>query len=117
DLVVMGDFNYSDICWENNTAGHILSNKLLECIGDNFLFQKVEKATRGEAVLDLILTNREEWVENLKVEGSLDESRVHYSKEGRRENIKIKTMNFKKADFSKLRELVGKIPWDASLRG
>ncbi|XP_050797305.1 uncharacterized protein LOC127045326 [Gopherus flavomarginatus] len=48
DLVVMGDFNYPDICWENNTAGHRLSNKFLDCIADNFLFQKVEKATGGK---------------------------------------------------------------------
>ena len=34
----------------------------------------MEKATRGDAVLDLFLTNREELVENLRVEGSLGES-------------------------------------------
>ncbi|XP_065438446.1 uncharacterized protein LOC135981058 [Chrysemys picta bellii] len=122
DLVVMGDFNYTDICWENNTAGHRLSNKFLDCIGDNFLFQKVEKATRGEAVLDLILTNREELVENVKVEGSLGESDHEIIEfailtKGRRENSKIETMDFRKADFGKLRELIGKVPWESRLRG
>ncbi|XP_065440587.1 mitoferrin-1 isoform X1 [Chrysemys picta bellii] len=122
DLVVMGDFNYPDICWENNTVGHRLSNKFLDCIADNFLFQKVEKATRGEAVLDLILTNREELVENLKVEGSLGESDheiIEFAilRKGRRENSKIETMDFRKADFGKLRELIGKVPWESRLRG
>uniref|UniRef100_K7EXP3 Endonuclease/exonuclease/phosphatase domain-containing protein n=1 Tax=Pelodiscus sinensis TaxID=13735 RepID=K7EXP3_PELSI len=117
-----GDFNYPDICWENNTAGHRLSNKFLDCIGDNFLFQKVEKATRRKAVLDLILTNREELVENLKVEGSLGESDheiIEFTilKKDRRENSKIETMDFRKADFGKLRKLIGKVPWESRLRG
>ncbi|XP_050791465.1 uncharacterized protein LOC127040991 [Gopherus flavomarginatus] len=118
----MGDFNYADICWENNTAGHRLSNKFLDCIADNFLFQKVEKATRGETVLDLILTNREELVENLKVEGSLGESDheiIEFAilRKGRREYSRIETMDFRKADFGKLRELIGKVPWELRLRG
>uniref|UniRef100_K7EXH4 Endonuclease/exonuclease/phosphatase domain-containing protein n=1 Tax=Pelodiscus sinensis TaxID=13735 RepID=K7EXH4_PELSI len=121
DFVVIGDFNYPDICWENNTAGHRLSNKFLDCIGDNFLFQKVEKAT-GEAVLDLILTNREELVENLKVEGGLGESDheiIEFTilRKGRRENSKIEIMDFRKADFAKLRELIGKVPGESRLRG
>ena len=36
DVVVMGDFNYPDICWGTNSA---------KCVGDNFLLQKVEEAT------------------------------------------------------------------------
>lgn len=42
-------------------------------IGDNFV-QKVEQGTKGETVLDLILTNREEFVEILRAEESLEES-------------------------------------------
>uniref|UniRef100_K7EZ11 Endonuclease/exonuclease/phosphatase domain-containing protein n=1 Tax=Pelodiscus sinensis TaxID=13735 RepID=K7EZ11_PELSI len=122
DLVVMGDFNYPDICWETNTARHRLSNKFLDCIGDNFLFQKVEKATRGEAVLDLVLTNREELVENLKVEDSIGDSdheiiEFMILRKGRRETSTIEVMDFRKADFDKLRELVGKVPWEARLKG
>lgn len=60
-------------------------------------------------------------VENLDVEGSLGESE-HEMIEflvlriGRRENSRINTVDFKKADFSKLSQLVGNIPWKAGLR-
>lgn len=49
--------NNPDIWWENNTTRHRLPNTFLECIGDNLLLQKMDKAVRGEAVLSLILTN------------------------------------------------------------
>lgn len=30
----MGDFNYQDVCWKNDTAAHRSSIKFLECVGD-----------------------------------------------------------------------------------
>jgi len=36
-LVLMGDFNHPDICWEDHTAKHIQSRRLLHSIDDNFL--------------------------------------------------------------------------------
>ena len=57
DVVVMGDFNYLDIFWEANSAKYGPSKKVLVCVADHFLLQKVEKETRELAILDLILTN------------------------------------------------------------
>lgn len=37
------------------------------------MFQKMEEVTGGTAILDLILTSREELVVNVKVEGDLGE--------------------------------------------
>ncbi|CAM4500218.1 unnamed protein product [Lepidochelys kempii] len=45
-LVLMGDFNFPDICWESNTAVHRQSRKFLESIGDNILVQVLEEPTR-----------------------------------------------------------------------
>lgn len=39
-----------------------------------FHFQKVEEGKKGEAILDLILTNREEFVSEVKAVGTLGES-------------------------------------------
>ncbi|KAJ7398449.1 Cyclin-H [Pitangus sulphuratus] len=47
-LVLAGDFNLPDICWELNTAEKWQSRRFLECIEDNFLLQLVPQ---GEAVL------------------------------------------------------------------
>jgi len=37
NLVLMGDFNYPDISWKNNSAAHMEAFKFLECVEDCFL--------------------------------------------------------------------------------
>lgn len=73
------------------------------------------------AVLKLILTNREDLVEQRKVEGNFGESDYKTTeftnlKKGRNESSRIRTMEFKKADFIKLRELEGRVSWEDILR-
>ncbi|KAF1487044.1 hypothetical protein FQV17_0000336, partial [Megadyptes antipodes antipodes] len=68
-LVLMGDFNHPDVCWRDNTAGHKQSGRFLECVDDNFLIV-LEPMRRG-AMLDLVLTNKEGLVGNVKLKGSL----------------------------------------------
>ncbi|TRZ14933.1 hypothetical protein HGM15179_012174 [Zosterops borbonicus] len=46
-LVLVGDFNLPDICWELNTAEKRQSRKLLKRMDDNFLLQLVSETTRG----------------------------------------------------------------------
>ncbi|PKU42484.1 rna-directed dna polymerase from mobile element jockey-like [Limosa lapponica baueri] len=58
-LVLVGDFNHPDICWKGYTARNTQSRRFLQCIDDNFLTQLVEEPTRREALLDLVLTNKE----------------------------------------------------------
>ena len=74
NAAVMGDFNYPDICWEANSVKYGPSKKVLACVTDNFLLQKVEKETRGSAILDLILTNRDDLVGEVAVRETLSEN-------------------------------------------
>ncbi|CAM2111629.1 unnamed protein product [Caretta caretta] len=103
-LVLMGDFNFPDICWESNTAVHRQSRKFLESVGDNFLVQVLEEPTRGRALLDLLLTNREELVGEAKLDGNLggsDHELVEFRilTQGRKVSSRIRTLDFRKADF------------------
>jgi len=66
-----GDFNHPDNCWRVNTAEHTQSRRFLECVGDNFLLQVIEEPMRRGAMLDLVLTNKEGLVVNVKLKGSL----------------------------------------------
>ncbi|GAB0203576.1 mitochondrial enolase superfamily member 1 [Grus japonensis] len=66
-LVLIGDFNHPDICWKSSTANCKQSRKLLECIKDNFRVEVMESPTRGEALLDLLLTNAEEFIGEVKI--------------------------------------------------
>ena len=36
-LVLMGDFNHPDICWDSGMAGGRQSRRFLESVEDNFL--------------------------------------------------------------------------------
>ncbi|PKU45732.1 mitochondrial fission process protein 1 [Limosa lapponica baueri] len=58
-LVLVGDFNFPDICWKYNTAEREQSWRFLECVEDNFLTQLLSEPTRESALLDLLLVNRE----------------------------------------------------------
>jgi len=51
-LVLVGDFNFPDICWNYNTADREQSRRFLECVGDNFLTQLVREPMRGSNILD-----------------------------------------------------------------
>jgi len=63
----MGDFRYLDICWENNMVSCKQSRSLLECINDNFLVHILDRLTRGEALLDLVLTSVDEVIKEVKI--------------------------------------------------
>ena len=60
-LVLMGYFNFPDICWEYNIAQKKQSRRFLEYMGDNFLMQLVREPMRGAAPLDLLFTEKVWW--------------------------------------------------------
>ena len=69
----MGDFNHPDVCWNSGMAGGRQSRRFLESV-DNFLVQVIDGPTRGEALLDLVLTVRgvqEESIREVNIGGSL----------------------------------------------
>jgi len=113
----MGDFNHPDICWEDHTA-----RKFLKSTDDNILMQVVEEPTRRSTLLDLILTNKEGLVEHVKAGGSLgcsDHEMVEFRIlcGGSRGISRIKTLDFRRANFGLFKELLGGIPWARALEG
>ncbi|GAB0185274.1 F-box only protein 16 [Grus japonensis] len=74
-LIFMGNFNHPGICWKGNTAGHKQSRRFLECVDNNFLTQAIEEPAREDALLDLILTNKEELVGDVKFDKWTDGQR------------------------------------------
>ncbi|GAB0204478.1 hypothetical protein GRJ2_002913400 [Grus japonensis] len=114
-LVLMVDFNHPDICWRDNRTGHKQCAKFLECVDDNFLLQVTEEPTRRGAMLDLVLTNKEGLVGNVKLKGSLgcsDHEMVAFKilRARRRVYSKLTTLDFRRAAFGLFRDLLGRIP-------
>ncbi|GAB0188477.1 hypothetical protein GRJ2_001313000 [Grus japonensis] len=119
-LVLMGDFNHSNICWRDNTARHKQCRRFLESIEDNFVLQVAEEPTRRGVMLDLVLTNKERLVGNVKLKGSLgcsDHEMVEFKilRAVRRAHSKFTTLDFRRAGFGLFRDLLGRVPWDEAL--
>lgn len=52
-------------------AGHKLKGTCLWCMEDKFLMQAIHEHTRGEALLDMLLTSEEELLDDAKFKGNL----------------------------------------------
>jgi len=121
-LVLMRDFNHPDICWEDHTARHRQSRRFLQNIDDNFLTQEVDEPTRRGVLLDLVLTNKEGLVEDVKVGGSFgcsDHEMVEFRTlhGGSRAINRITTLDFRRAKFGLFKDLLRGIPSVRALEG
>ena len=75
-LLVMGDFNFPDIDWENWSSSDSNSQEFIEIIQDTYLQQHVTQPTRygaGQAsnCLDLIFINEEEMIQQVQISDPL----------------------------------------------
>ena len=81
-LLVMGDFNYREMNWVDNSttvSENHPATKILECIRDAYLHQHVQELSRLKeknepSTLDLLLPNEESMVENIKYDPGLGKS-------------------------------------------
>ena len=74
-VVIMGNFNFPSLIWDNKLVRIVQDmtqkQELFASILGNFcLFNSVEVPTRGVDILDLILTNDEDLISNVRVEES-----------------------------------------------
>ncbi|GAB0186361.1 hypothetical protein GRJ2_001101400 [Grus japonensis] len=77
---------------------------------------------RRGAMLDLVLTNKEGLVGNVKLKGNLgcsDHEVVEFKilRAARRAHSKLTTLDFRRADSGLFRDLLGRVPWDRALEG
>ena len=119
-LVLVGDFNFPDVCWNYNTADREQSRRFLERVGGNFLTQPVREPTRGSNILDLLFVNREGLVGDVKVGGRLGQSyheMLVFSilVEPWRGVSRTATLDFQRADFNLCRTMVERVPWEVVL--
>ena len=96
----MGDFNHADIRW-NSLDSCDDSKAFLMLVQDCFLTQHVSEPTRGDNILDLILSTQKEMIDNVRVIeplGKSDHSQIQF-------NLRVKTVNKgtkqKRRDFQK----------------
>jgi len=118
----MGNFHHPDISWEDHTTRYMQSRRFLQNIDDNFLMKMVEEPMRRSMLLDLVLTNEEGLIEDVKVRGSrscsdceMVEFRILCG--GSRAISRITASDFRRANFNLFKELLRGIPWVRALEG
>lgn len=109
-----------DVCWENYTAEYKQSRRFLKCNEDKFLIQVLDKSTRGEVLLDLVLTSVDEFIKEVKTGGNPGCSDHALLEFVMLRNIGLKkstvrTLNFLKVKFKIFKNLVSAIPWNTVL--
>lgn len=118
--IIIGDFNYPGIDWEMVKGQGKGEEEFLDVINDNFLVQYVNKPTREKAILDLVLCNDPDRISNVEVLeplGTSDHSTVIFdvSWEVKKVSSKTKILNFRRANFDRMRSYLGKIEWETLL--
>ena len=81
ECLIMGDFNHPEIRWNSLDSSNESANVLL-LVQNCFLTQHVLEPTRGDNVLDLILSSNKEFVDNVTVVeplGTSDHSQIHFN--------------------------------------
>ncbi|KAK4805648.1 hypothetical protein QYF61_022406 [Mycteria americana] len=120
-LILLGDFNHLNICWKISTESCRQCRRLLEFIEDNFLSQVIDSPTRGDAILDLLVTNTSELIGDAKTGGSLgcnDHALVEFTvlRDMGQVKSEVRSLNFRKAKFRLFKQSVNRTPWETALR-
>ena len=117
DSVIFGDFNLPVAKWGDPLTAH-RGRELYSNLLDSALYQHVNKPTRGSNVLDIILSTNETLVDNVIIgpEFSTSDHRIiSFDVKVKADNVKSsseKILDYRRADFNKLRTLLANANWD-----
>ena len=126
DIWLMGDFNLPLFRWKDGIPDHVdqpMHNALRGFLDTNLLSQMVTVPTRGENVLDLILTNRANYVSSITAEDlglsdhkvvtcTLSYNCVENLASGNRQMKEFASLNLLNADWERMNHLLGEVDWD-----
>jgi len=124
NFVLMGDFNYPNIQWQEGggPGGGATEDERLfwDCIEDNFITQHVDVPTRYGSTLDLVLTRDPDVVTSLsdvgKLEG-MDHTMLQWNLElgMNREHLHAEIRDYCKADYEGMRSELNSVRWEEKM--
>ena len=121
----MGDFNHGHIQWKSlleSTGGE--DQQFLFLIQESFLTQHVLEPTRGENLLDIVLSSQKELLDNVKKNVKIheplcnsDHTQIHFDINVKSEskNKKPYRRNFHKGNYKDMRKYLAKLDWNNML--
>ena len=131
NILIMGDFNLPCLRWNDEPVPHQYqyldtdsADMLMSFMNTNFLSQYIDKPTRQDNILDLVLSNQPNLIKHIEVSDTeLSDHRLINVKS----NFGIKppdlkkppqkphtysSLNFYKAQFDEINSCIGNINWD-----
>ena len=122
--VALGDFNCSDISWEDMSAKSPCSKQFIECIQNRFFTQHVTFPTRAQSMTmpDLVLSSQSNLVLGVQDVGTLGASDhamllVDVAVSVQRSKTSELVPDWAKADIPKLRSILGGVDWNSEFDG
>ena len=122
--VILGDFNFPEIDWSTWTVSKSETHPafhFVECIRDNFLYQHTDSYTRfregqDPSCLDLVLSDKEEVIEDLKIGdklGTSDHASITFDIvcDIQRSEPQYERPNFYKADYVSIKDYLQNVDW------
>ena len=126
NLLIMGDFNYKQINWNNQTCcarNDHPASKFLQTCKDTFLIQNQNENTRfgyndkdKPSLLDLVLSNHDDMINEIQTVAGLgksDHATLIINLKWSLSSKNSERLNHRKADFSKICESLQVINWDS----
>ncbi|XP_072169983.1 mycocerosic acid synthase-like polyketide synthase [Diadema setosum] len=120
ETVVMGDFNFREVDWEllrTTKEGE----QFLEIVQENLWTQHVMTPTRGDSILDLVLTSEPSMIEDLQVVDKLGSSDHRIIEFNMICSVQLEatcyTRNYNKSDYSAMRNRLNSIKWEEEFTG
>ena len=116
DAIIFGDFNLPVTVWGgtlHSHSGHELYSNILE----SSLYQHIHEPTRGESILDIVLSTNDNQINNVDIGpefSTSDHKSVFFTIECNPEvhnNSYEKVPDFRRADFDKLRTILENTDW------
>lgn len=127
-LLLMGDFNYSNINWSQPYHTHTaeVSKLFVECLDDCFLTQHVREPTRitktSKAILDLVITDQPDMIDGVEIldnQGDSDHQMLRWKTVIGVEHheCQVKVKDYNRADYESIRVRLRQVDWDRALLG
>ena len=107
NVCILGDFNFSGIDWKNQLSDNE-SEDFLEVVQDSFLYQFINSPTRGNNILDLVLSNNENLVKDVGIGdelGNSDHKAIYFNIiwDGRKKENSALIPDFRNANYGSIR--------------
>ena len=120
-VVILGDFNYSDINWKFRDSGS-LGKDFLDLVNDCFLWQHIKQPTRGKNTLDLVLSSEENMIEEIEIScpiSNSDHNTIFFQLICNidEEESKVVNYSYDKADYQSIRKGLQTIKWNSQFLG